>query len=168
MKNFAYIDGQNLHLGTAEADWKIDYKRFRVYLREKYHVEEAYYFFGYLSEENQELYNNLQRAGFIVVFKEHKEAFTGKKKGNVDTDIVFEMMKAIIDEKFDKIVLVSGDGDYKKVIDYLIKKKKFSKILFPNHKFASSLYKGLGAKYYSYLADLGVQKKIRYKKKKTP
>lgn len=33
--NFAFIDSQNLNLGT---DWKLDYKRFRVYLQEKYLV----------------------------------------------------------------------------------------------------------------------------------
>lgn len=168
LKNYAFIDGQNLHLGTAEAKWKIDYNKFRIYLRDKYKVREAYYFFGFVSEDQQGLYNNLQRVGFIVIFKEHKESFVGKKKGNVDTDIVFEMMKSIIDEKFDKIILVSGDGDYKKVIDYLIKKGKFAKILFPNNKFASSLYKELGSEYYACLSDPGLKNKIIYKKKKTP
>ena len=41
--------------------------------------------------------------------------FKSTKKGNVDTDIVFEIMKNLIDNKrFDKVVIVSGDGDYKK------------------------------------------------------
>lgn len=171
-ENYAFIDGQNLHLGTAEAKWSVDYKKFRIYLRDKYKVQEAFYFFGYISEDQQELYNNLQRAGFIVIFKEHKEAFTGKKKGNVDTDVVFEMMKAIIDEKFNKIILVSGDGDYKKVVDYLIKKDKFEKILFPNMKFASSLYKKLTNKFFAYLEEAATKKKIAYKqthkKKRVP
>jgi hypothetical protein len=54
-------------------------------------------------------------------------------------------MKSLIDEKddFEKIILVSGDGDYKNVVDYLIKKERFLKILFPNRKFSSSLYKKL-------------------------
>jgi uncharacterized LabA/DUF88 family protein len=78
-----------------------------------------------------------------------------KKKGNVDTDIVFEVMKNLIDNKdFNKIVLVSGDGDYKKLVDYLIGKNKFKKILFPNKKFASSLYKGLGSEFFDYLENL--------------
>lgn len=42
--NLAFIDGQNLHLGTAENGWKIDHKKFRIYLKDKYHIEEAYYF----------------------------------------------------------------------------------------------------------------------------
>ena len=66
MKNIAFIDGQNLFLGTAEDNWSIDFKRFRVYLNDKFKVKEAYYFFGYLSEDQQDLYNMLQKAGFIL------------------------------------------------------------------------------------------------------
>jgi hypothetical protein len=64
-------------------------------------------------------------------------------------------MKSIVEkEKFEKIVLVSGDGDYKKMVDYLIKKNIFAKILFPNKKFASSLYKSLGSEHYDYMINL--------------
>jgi uncharacterized LabA/DUF88 family protein len=153
--NLAFIDGQNLYLGTTQNNWKVDLKKFRIYLKDKYHITEAYYFLGYISEIEQDLYNNLQKSGFIVLFKEHNPALKGTKKGNVDTDLVFEIMKNLIDNKdFDKIVLVSGDGDYKKVVDYLIKKNKFIKILFPNKKFASSLYKYLGAEFYDYLDNI--------------
>ena len=42
-------------------------------------------------------------------------------------------MKNLVDNhEFNKIILVSGDGDYKKLVDYLIGKDKFKKILFPN------------------------------------
>lgn len=90
----------------------------------------------------------------------------GKKKGNVDTDVVFEIMRALIDVEFDRVLLVSGDGDYKKVVDYLIKKNRFEKILFPNKKFASSLYKSLGNKYCVSLDVDNIKSKIEYKKKK--
>jgi len=165
MKNLAYIDGQNLHLGTTQDNWKINYAKLRIYLKEKYSVFEAYYFIGYVSEDQQDLYNNLQKAGFIVLFKEHNKELLAKKKGNVDTDIVFEVMKSLIENSdFDKIILVSGDGDYKKLVDYLIKKNKFKKILFPNKKFASSLYKKLGSEYFDYLENIKVH--IGYKKEK--
>lgn len=129
--------------------------KFRTYLKYKYHISEAYYILGYVSEEEQDLYNNLQKAGFIVSFKEHNPALKSQKKGNIDADIVFEIMKNLIDNKdFDKIVLISGDGDYKKVVNYLIEKEKFKKVLFPNKKFASSLYKNLGSEFYDYLDNL--------------
>ena len=164
--NLAFIDGQNLHLGTMQNGWKIDYKKFRVYLKEKYNVSDAYYFLGYVSEEQQELYNNLQKSGFIVSFKEHNPSMLAQKKGNVDTDIVFEIMKNLIDNKdFSKIILVSGDGDYKKLVDYLLKKGKFEKILFPNKDFASSLYKNLGREFFDYLEEKDVKAKIAYLRK---
>lgn len=161
MKNIAFIDGQNLHLGTIEDGWKINFKKFRIYLKDKYQIEKAYYFLGYISEKEQDLYNNLQETGFIVIFKSHNKELQAKKKGNVDTDIVFEIMKNLIDDKdLGNIILVSGDGDYRKVIDYLITKDKFKKILFPNKKFASSLYKDLGSEYFDYLSN--IRKYIAY------
>jgi uncharacterized LabA/DUF88 family protein len=108
-----------------------------------------------LQEEHTDLYSELQKAGFIVIFKEHNQYAITKKKGNVDTDIVFEAMKQVIENSsLDKVVLVSGDGDYKKMVDYLITKNKFQKILLPNRKFASSLYKKLGSEYFDYLSNV--------------
>lgn len=167
MYNIAFIDGQNLHLGTATEGWKVDLYRFRVYLEEKYNVGEAYYFMGYIDEDMQDLYSQLQKAGFIIQFKEHNERAIGKKKGNVDSDIILEMIKNLIDnKKLDKIVLVSGDGDYKKSVDYLISKNKFEKILFPNKKFRSSLYKKIRAIYYADLGEEDTRSKIILEMKK--
>ena len=130
-------------------------QRLRVYLKENYAVSEAYYFLGYLHDENDELYKEIQKAGFIVLFKEHHKLARSTKKGNVDTDIVFEIMKNLVDnQELGKIVLVSGDGDYKKLVQYLITKDKFEKILFPNRRFASSLYKELGSEFFDYLENL--------------
>jgi len=148
-KNCAFIDGQNLHLGTLENGWDVDYLKLRTYLAEKYNVVEAHYFLGFVSNQEQDLYTNLQKAGFILDFREHSSALRGKKKGNVDCDIVFSIMKKLVEkEEFDKVIIVSGDGDYIKLVDYLIKKDKFEKILFPNKNFASSLYKKYGSEYY--------------------
>ena len=100
------------------------FTRFRVFLLEKYKVNEAYYFIGAYNPKDQDLYDALQKYGYIVVFREHAESSLSHKKGNVDTDIVFAVMKKLVErEKFDKVVLVSGDGDYWRLVDYLIKKK---------------------------------------------
>jgi len=163
LQNVAFIDGQNLHLGTKEQGWAVNHKRLRTYLRDKYKIGEAYYFLGYVTEDYQELYDSLQKAGYILSFREHSSALKGMKKGNVDNDIVFGVMKKLIeDEPFGKVYLISGDGDYKKLVDYLIKKKKFGKMLFPNRQFASSLYKTLGGEYFAYLEDKDVKAKIRH------
>ena len=154
-KNLAFIDGQNLYLGTKQNDWTIDPLKLRTYLKEKYKVSEAYYFLGYSQEENSELYKEIQSGGFILLFKEHNRYSLTKKRGNVDSDIIFEIMKNLLDNKeFSRVILISGDGDYKKLVEYLIFKDKFKKILFPNKKFASSLYKKLGSEYYDYLDNI--------------
>lgn len=145
-------------MGTAKSEvdpWEIDLARFRVYLERKYNVSEAYYFLGYVQEMNQELYEEIQKAGFVLIFREHNPAMLGKKKGNVDSDIIFHVMKKVCKkEAFTKIVLVSGDGDYKLLVDFLIEEKRFEKMLFPNKKFASSLYKKLGSQYFDYLENV--------------
>ena len=144
LHNRAFIDGQNLHLGTSINNWKVDLSRFRIYLKDKYNVSTAYYFIGFKNDIHAGLYRTIEQAGFQLVFREHNEGMIGKKKGNVDTDIVFEICKGIMDRHaFSKVVLVSGDGDYKKLVHYLIQRGRFLKVLFPNHRFASSLYKSL-------------------------
>lgn len=163
-KNFAFIDGQNLHLGLRSEKRQIDLQRFRVWLKDKFHVQEAYYFLWFITEEEQELYHSLQRAGFIVCFREHSSVLKGKKKWNVDVDIVFEVMKKLVEkEKLDKIILVSGDGDYIKLVDYLIKKDLFKKLIFPNCNH-SSLYKKIRNTHYYYLEY--AKDKLAYRKHK--
>lgn len=179
IRNIAYVDGQNLKMGTVDTtpSWKVDLKRFRRYLLEKYQVDKAFYYMGYVIDgtEYEHLYEYIQDAGFILVFREHNSAMLGKKKGNVDSDIIFNAMKRLyLGEKFDKIVLVSGDGDYKMLVDFLIDENRFEKILFPNKEYASSLYKSISRAYFSYLSDAGVKSKIMkrsenaHKKKREP
>ncbi len=168
-KNYAFVDGQNLHMGTTKVkkSWQINFKRFRKFLRDKYQIEIAYFFLGYKDEENEDLYANIEEAGFELIFREHNAEMVGEKKGNVDADIVFAVMSKLCGrERFNKIFLVSGDGDYKKMVDFLIKRKRFGKMLLPNKKFASSLYKKLDPEYFDYLDKWDVKKKIRVYKGK--
>lgn len=166
--NFAFIDGQNLYMGTDsdKPSWHINLQRFRVYLRDKYKVSKAFYFLGCVIDGHDKLYDDIQDAGFILKFREHNSAMLGIKKGNVDSDIIFHIMRIMYQkEEFDRIVLISGDGDYKMLVDFLIEENKFKKILFPNKAFASSLYKKLGSEYFDYLSNESIKKKIIYKKK---
>jgi len=173
-KNLAFIDGQNLYMATAKRKidpWKVNLERFRVYLEQKYHVEKAYYFLGYVQDGSQDLYEQIQNAGFVLVFRQHNPAMIGKKKGNVDSDIIFNIMKKLYrKEDFNKVILVSGDGDYKLLVDFLIEENKFEKILFPDRTKRSSLYKSLSNKYFTYLDDTDIKNKIgkNLDKKKVP
>ena len=81
--------------------------------------------------------------------------------------MVFNIMKMLMEKpnEFDKILLVTGDGDFFELVNYLIAKKRFLKILPPAKKNSSSLYKKLGSEYRDFLNQEGVKKKIEYKKK---
>lgn len=146
---YAFIDSQNLNLGvrnsvkrkrkTVYRGWKLDFKRFRVYLKEKYKVEKVYLFIG-MRTGNESLYTHLQEAGYILVFKPTLEITKGKEtvvKGNVDAELVLHTM--IEYKNYDKAVIVSGDGDFHCLIEYLDGKGKLKRIIAPNRFTTSSL-----------------------------
>jgi len=136
--NFAFIDSQNVNLGVREVGWKLDFKKFRVYLKDKYNVEKAYLFIG-LIPENQNLYRALQEYGYILIFKPIMKTADGTVKGNVDAELV---LQAMIDfEKYDKAVIVSNDGDFYCLVNYLYERKKLEMVLGPNYAKCSALLK---------------------------
>src|SRR3990167_3666984 len=145
---FAFIDSQNLNLGTSKdvfnkrgrkiyTGWKLDFKKFRVYLSDKFHVSKAFLFIGYI-KENERLYNNLKRYGFELIFKPTTKDNSGKPKGNIDAELVLYSV-AIEYKNCDKAVIVSGDGDFLCLHEYLQKKGKLLRIIIPNLKSQSSL-----------------------------
>lgn len=159
--NFAFIDSQNLNVGVQKFGWKMDWKKFRVFLREKYGVEKAFMFIGYVPEF-EAMYEQLHEAGYLVVLKptfdmtrvrpEEKKDEKGEKeerqtKGNVDADLVLWAMKEL--PNYHKAVVVSGDGDFYSLVEYLDGRKRLLKLLAPN-----AHYSGLYNKYERYVERL--------------
>jgi uncharacterized LabA/DUF88 family protein len=136
--NFAFIDSNNLNLGVKELGWRLDFRKFRVYLTEKYGVTRAYLFIGYLPE-NQELYRSLQEFGYVLIFKPVMKDKDGEPKGNVDAEL---LLQAMIDwGKYDKAVIVSSDGDFYCLVNYLYERDKLKRAISPNYKKCSALLK---------------------------
>ncbi len=138
---YAFIDSQNLNLGVLSQGWQLDFGRFRVLLKEKYHVEKAFLFIGYIYD-NQPLYTQLQKDGYVLIFKPIMEIKDGKKtkiKGNVDAELVLHSM--IEYQNYDSAIIVTGDGDFHCLIEYLAGKKKLEKLIVPNKKYSSLLRK---------------------------
>ena len=50
LKNIAFIDGQNL---TQSLEWNIDYKKFKIFLKDKYKISEIYYFLWYKNDQSK-------------------------------------------------------------------------------------------------------------------
>src|SRR3989338_215785 len=131
--NFAYIDGANLHKGVADLGWKIDYKRLRLWLNNKYQVKRAYLFLG-LIPRYKDLYTYLQEVGFTLVFKETTYDGNGKANGNCDADLVLQAACDAYENNFDKAVIISSDGDYASIVKFLQEKNKLLTILSPSNR----------------------------------
>jgi uncharacterized LabA/DUF88 family protein len=138
--NYAFIDSQNVNLAIRDQGWILDFKRFRRYLQDKYQINKAFIFIGYVTL-NEDLYTALQKDGYILIFKPTLTLPSGKVKGNVDAELVLHTM--IEYPNFDRALIVSGDGDFYCLIDYLIKKSKLLKLMIPNEKKFSSLFRKL-------------------------
>jgi uncharacterized LabA/DUF88 family protein len=157
-QNYAFIDAQNLNSGLHKLGWKIDWKRFREYLREAADIEVAYVFLGFMPG-NQDLYLMLQKSGFVVVFKEILTTESGEIKGNIDAELI---LQAMIDyDRYDQALIVSGDGDFTCLLRYLGQNNKLLGILAPYEKGLSSLIQKLAGDKIEYLRT--IRKKVEYR-----
>src|SRR4051812_39487856 len=151
---FAFIDSQNLNLGTQRVGWKLDWRKFRKYLRDEHGATRAYMFIGYMSD-NESLYEYMHELGYLVVLKPTVDVTSkpsveeeGSKpiivdkekpvvKGNVDAELVLYAMKEL--PNYDKAIIVSGDGDFFSLAEYLKEQGKLAHILTPNWQYSSLL-----------------------------
>lgn len=167
---YAFIDSQNLNLGTSKdlfnkkgkiiyKGWRLDFKKFRVYLRDKFRVSKAFLFLGYI-KGNSQLYKHLQSFGYELIFKPTTMDGLGKPKGNIDAELVLH--SSVIEyDNYNKAVVVSGDGDFRCLYEYLTKKKKLLRIVIPNLKAQSSLLRD----FESYKTFIEYERhKLEYKK----
>ncbi len=138
-KNYAFIDSQNLNLAIQDLGWKLNWQRFRGYLRDKYQVEKAYIFVGFM-EQNKDLYTSLTQAGYELIYKPVQEYKDGSVKGNIDAELV---LQAMIDyNNYDQAVIVTGDGDFYCLVNYLYDQGKLAAVVAPNqYKFSGLLQK---------------------------
>ncbi|MDQ7023234.1 MAG: NYN domain-containing protein [Candidatus Gracilibacteria bacterium] len=116
--NYAFIDSQNVNLAIRDQGWKLNWTKLYKHLVKKYKCEKVYIFIGYI-ERNKIIYNNLENIGYSLIFKPTKEFSDGKIKGNVDAELVLQSM--IDYEKYNKAIIITGDGDFACLVKYLKK-----------------------------------------------
>ena len=162
LNNYASIDSQNLNLGIQELGWKLDYRKLRVYLQEKYHVERAYLFIGFVAL-NQKLYDRLQECGFFLKFKPTIPDADGRIKGNIDADFVLSAILEI--DNYDKAVIVSSDGDFYSLVQHLYATRKLAVVLSPDTEHCSGLLKQTAKEKIQFMNDL--RNLLEYEKKST-
>lgn len=159
LTNFAFIDSQNINLGVQRLGWKLHWGRFRTHLKEKYAVKTAYSFVGYLPE-NQNLYRSLQSVGYVLIFKPVLERPGRKPKGNVDCDLVLQAM--IEYPNYEKAVIVTSDGDFYSLVNYLYEQDKLRVVLSPSSGTCSALLKKAGREKLQFFEAL--RSRLEYKK----
>ena len=166
LTNYAFIDSQNVYLSIKNQGWKLDFTKFRKYLKEKYKVGNAYLFMGYVPD-NQQIYTKLQEDGYIIIFKPALVYKDGTTKGNCDAELVLHSM--IEYPNYSKAILVSGDGDFLCLAQYLKKNKKLEAVLVPDRNKYSALLKKINTsdeKFLSFLSDAKTKIEYTHIKKK--
>ena len=157
---YAFIDSQNLNLGVRSQGWKLDFKRFYYFLKDKYKADISFLFIGYIPK-NVNLYKSLEEIGYKLVYKPVVQPikYDKKIKGNIDAELVLHSM--IEFPSYDKAIIVSGDGDFYCLVDYLFKKNKLYKIIAPNQKYSSLL-----RKFSKFIVNISFfRNKLEYKKR---
>lgn len=167
--NFAFIDAQNLNLGISKdiriknsvvyKGWKLDMQKLYVYLREKYNVTKAYLFLGYIPE-NEHMYKKFSEYGYSLIFKKTIPDHTGKPKGNVDAELVLQAAAKDFWD-YDRAVIITGDGDFACLIEFLQENNKLHKLLIPNEYIYSRLLRPVAKKKIAFVSR--VRKKLEYK-----
>ena len=130
MTKIAFIDSQNLYQAVREQGYRIDYRRFRQFLKARMGVNRAIMFFGYV-ETHRGLYDYLRRCGFELMFRDVKVQ-EGRIKGNVDIFLTVTLMDMLQEGIFDTAMLVTSDGDFFDLIERLKRDGKFGNLMSPN------------------------------------
>jgi uncharacterized LabA/DUF88 family protein len=164
INNYAFIDSNNLNLGVKSMGWDLDFKKFRIYLKEKYSISIAYLFIGFI-QENQVLYTNLQKDGYVLKFKPVLRNKDGSCKGNIDADLVLQTIIDFYENNFDQAVIITSDGDFYSLVQFLYEQGRLQKVISPYLKTCSPLLKNTAKDKIIFMDNL--RKRLEYKKKNT-
>ncbi len=124
-KTALFIDGANLYKAARNLGFDIDYKNLLAKAQKHCKLVRAYYYTAIQEDRDQDysplrpLVDWLDYNGYTMVTKASRE-FTdaqGRKrfKGSTDIEIVVDMM--VLAPKLDHIVLLSGNGDFRRAIE---------------------------------------------------
>ena len=118
-----FIDGSNLYAAAKSIGFDIDYKRLLKFFSEQSNFIRAYYYTALIDDQEyspiRPLVDWLDYNGYTMITKPTKEftdsAGRRKIKGNMDIEIAIDMMEMA--DKLDHMVLFSGDGDFRRLVE---------------------------------------------------
>ncbi len=123
-----FIDGSNLYAAARALGFDIDYKRLLGLFSSKGRLIRAFYYTALMEDQEyspiRPLVDWLDYNGYTMVTKPTKEFTdaTGRRKikGNMDIELAIDVMEMA--EHIDHIVLFSGDGDFRRLVDAVQRK----------------------------------------------
>ena len=123
-----FIDGANLYQTAKSLGYDVDYRRLLEVFASSGRLLRAYYYTALLDEQEyspiRPLVDWLDYNGYTMVTKPLKEFNHGagrrKFKGNMDVEITVDAME--IAETVDHVILMTGDGDFRRLIEALQRK----------------------------------------------
>ena len=123
-----FIDGSNLYASAKALDFDIDYKLLLQWMASKGRLVRAFYYTALLDDQDysplKPLVDWLDYNGYSMVTKTAKE-YTDSQgrrriKGNMDIELAVDMMD--IADHVDHIMLFSGDGDFRRLVQAVQRK----------------------------------------------
>lgn len=123
-----FIDGANLYSTAKAIGFDIDYKRLLKEFQGQAYLLRAYYYTALIEDQEyssiRPLIDWLDYNGYKVITKPVKEFVDSsgrrKVKGNMDIELAVDAMELV--ESVDHIVLFSGDGDFRSLVEALQRK----------------------------------------------
>ena len=125
-----FIDGANLYATAKTLGFDIDYKRLLKFFEENSHFIRALYYTAITDDQEyssiRPLIDWLDYNGYTMVTKPTKEftdsAGRRKIKGNMDIELAVDALT--LSDRLDHIVIFSGDGDFRALVEELQRRGK--------------------------------------------
>lgn len=121
MKTYAFIDASNIIYGARAEGWFIDQEKLLEYLKGKFSASKILFYYGKDSKNKRQenFLRKLRQFGFTLRIKEIKR-FGKKTKANCDVDLTMDMLLMI--KEYKRAVVLTGDGDFAPLLNYLVTK----------------------------------------------
>ena len=150
-----FIDASNIYFSQKRLKWQIDFRKFLDYLKQQVELQEIYYYtardLSFI--EQTKFLNFLEMIGYkirskkVKFIKDQKEEKGGFYKGNLDVELTIDVLET--KDKYDTLILVSGDSDFEPLLQ-LMKMKYKKRCLVMATKYSVSIELIKCAKYINF------------------
>ena len=145
-KTYAFIDASNIIYGARSENWLIDHKKLFIYLKKKFSASKLFFYFGKDDKNTKQIkfLQKLKTFGYTLRVKQIKR-YGERQKANCDVDLTMDML--LLKDKYDRAVVLTGDGDFLPLFEYLKKQRREIIIIAFSKRTARELKRFAGPKF---------------------